>query len=258
MEIPAGRADFIERIDELMSDGNEKSRTTPNDPHDRLRDNILAQWQNQLQRMELHNKDGRQTLLVVADTLDDKLHDALTQQLKQQLPDPTPQLHLLDQETFGAIGQLIEAGILKADPETARILYRASETTTGNEQANRLSEALAHLAPGEHKRRMANVLTEGGFSTEALAPMCEALETALQALALWQGCSIETPPDLALIDSMLVKTNLPPAEVLSLVTALHENQAANDAARTTRLLAQGDRLFLQMASLLTGHGLAVP
>ena len=252
MALPSGRAAFLERIDALMSDGTEKSRTTPTDPLDRLRDNILAQWQNQLQRMELHNKDGRQTLLVVADTLDDKLHDALTQQLKQQLPDPTPQLHLLDQETFGAIGQLIEAGILKADPETARILYRASETTTGNEQANRLSEALAHLAPGEHKRRMANVLTEGGFSTEALAPMCEALETALQALALWQGCSIETPPDLALIDSMLVKTNLPPAEVLSLVTALRENQAANDETRTTRLLAQGDRLFLQVASLLTG------
>ena len=252
MALPSGRAAFLERIDTLMSGETKKSRTPPTDPLDHLRDSILAQWQNQIQRMELHNKDDRQTLLVVAETLDDKLHDALTQQLKQQFPEQTPQLHLLDQETFAAIGQLLEAGILQAEQETARILYRTTDTTTDNAQSDHLSAALAHLAQGEHKRRMANVLTEGGFSTEALVPMCEALETALQALALWQGCSIETPLDLKLIDSVLVKMNLPPAEVLSLLTILRDNQATKDEARANQLLAQGDNLFLQVASFLAG------
>ena len=59
---------------------------------------------------------------------------------------------------------------------------------------------------------MAKVLTEGGFAAEALAPMREAVEVALQALNLWQGHDADTPPVLSLIDSVLVQTNLLPAK----------------------------------------------
>jgi hypothetical protein len=97
---------------------------------------------------------------------------------------------------------------------------------------------------------MANVLTKGGFSTEALAPMYEAVEIALQALAIWQDYNNEIPTNLELIETMLVKTNLLPAEALPLITSLREDQAAGDEAQTTKLLTQSDRLFLQAASLL--------
>ncbi len=162
-------------------------------------------------------------------------------------------LGLLEQKRSLAAGVLDGKGesTMGLPSGRAALLERIDALMSGGTEKPRTTPA----DPPDHlrdNRRMANLLTEGGFSTEALVPMSKALETALQALALWQGCSIETPLDLALIDSMLVKTNLPPAEALSLVTALRENQAANDEARTTRLLAQGGRPFLQVASLLTG------
>jgi hypothetical protein len=68
-------------------------------------------------------------------------------------------------------------------------VYRApgGESLGNDGRSSRLAEARDRLAQGEHKRRMANVLAAGGFATEALIPMREAVETALQALTLWRA-----------------------------------------------------------------------
>ena len=97
---------------------------------------------------------------------------------------------------------------------------------------------------------MAKVLIDGGFSAEAITPMRDAVEAALRALVVWQGHNSETPPEPELIDSVLVKTSLVPAETLSLVTRLRENQSEWDEPQGAALLAQSDRLLSQAASLL--------
>ena len=97
---------------------------------------------------------------------------------------------------------------------------------------------------------MAKVLTEGGFAAEALAPMREAVEVAMQALNLWQGHDADSPPALSLIDSVLVQTNLLPAETLSLVARLREDQPATDDVQAVDLLTQSDRLLSEAAALL--------
>ena len=97
---------------------------------------------------------------------------------------------------------------------------------------------------------MAKVLTEGGFAAEALAPMREAVESAIQALNLWQGHDADTSPALSFIDSMLVQTNLLPAETLSLVARLREDQPRTDEVHMGHLLTQSDRLLSQAAALL--------
>ena len=250
MALPSGRAAFLERLDSLVADEAKESLTPPADPYDRLRDDILSQWSHQLELMELHGEGGQQTLLVVADPLNDALQSDLTRQLQEQFPAQTPQLKLLDQAAFATIQQLIEAGILSANQESTRTLYRAADKPKDNEPSKRLTEAREHLAQGEHKRRMAKVLMEGGFSAEALVPMRDAVETGLQALVIWRGCNNETPPDLELIDSTLVQTNLMPAETLSLITRLREDQTAWDEAQGNRLLAQSDNLLSHAASLL--------
>jgi len=202
--------------------------------------------------MELHGKGEQQTLLVVADRLDDALRSTLTRQLQAQFPDQPPQLQLLDRDAFATIQQLIEAGVLNANQATARTLYRAPAAGRPRDdgQSRRLAEARDHLAQGEHKRRMAKVLAEGGFSTEALVPMREAVEAALQALTHWQGHNAEAPPTLALIDSTLVQTKLLPDETLSLVSRLREDPSAQDKAQAGKLLGQGDSLLSQAASVL--------
>jgi hypothetical protein len=252
MSLPSGRAAFLERLDTLITTETKEPPTPPTDPIDRLRDDILSRWRNQLDLMELHGEGEQQTLLVVADRLDDVLQNTLARQLQEQFPDQTPQLKLLDRDAFATIQQLIEAGVLNANQESARTLYRAQATARPKDdgQSRRLTEARDRLAQGEHKRRMAKVLTEGGFATEALVPMREAVETALQALTHWQGHNDEAPPTLGLIDSMLVQPNLLPNETLSLISLLRDEQSELDEAETGKLLTQSDSLLSRAASVL--------
>jgi hypothetical protein len=250
MSLPSGRAAFLERLDALMTTATKAPPTPPSDPIDRLRDAILSQWSQQLELMELHGEGKQQTLLVVANRLDDILQSTLTRQLQEQFPDQTPQLKLLDRDAFATIQQLIKAGVLNTNQKSVRTLYRATARPKDDGQSRRLTEARGQLAQGEHKWRMAKVLREGGFEAEALVPMREAVETALQALTHWQGHNTGTTPDLGLIDSTLIQTSLLPAETLSLVTSLREDQSTQDEGQTDILLTQSDSLFSQTASIL--------
>jgi superfamily II DNA or RNA helicase len=253
MALPSGRAAFLERMESLMT-GKTSARQPPAiDPLDRLRDELLGKWSAHLDLMELHDAGEQQTLLVVADRLDDTLQSTVARQLQEQFPERTPQLQILDRDTFATVRQLIDAGVLHADPASARTLYRAptADRPKADGPTRRLTEARERLARGEHKRRMANVLTAGGFSTEALAPMRDAVEVAVQALTLWQGHNAETPPALGLINAVLVQSNLLPAETLSLVARLREDLPSVDEAQAGELLTRGDRLLAQAATLLS-------
>ncbi len=194
----------------------------------------------------------QQTLLVVADRLDETLQSTLTRQLQERFPEQTPQLKLLDRDAFATIQQLIETGILNASQESARTLYRApaADRPKDDRQSRRLTEARDRLTRGEHKWRMAKVLTEGGFSIEALVPMREAVETALQALIHWQGHNAAALPTVELIDSVLVQPNLLPDETLSLISLLRDEQSELDEAMAGKLLTQSDSLLLQATSIL--------
>ena len=250
MALPSGRTAFLDRLDALMTEIEKQPSTPPADPYDRLRDDLLFRWSHQLELLELHGEGEQQTLLVVANPLNDALQSALTRQLNAQFPAQTPRLKLLDRAAFATIQELIEAGVLNANQRNARTLYRSTAKPEDNEPQIRLAKARKYLARSEHKRRMAKVLMEGGFAAEALGPMRDAVETGLQALVVWQGYNGETPPEPELIDSTLVQTNLVPAETSSLVTRLREDQLAWDETQGAALLAQSDSLLSQAASLL--------
>ncbi|MCU7862067.1 MAG: hypothetical protein KZQ86_20085, partial [Candidatus Thiodiazotropha sp. (ex Lucinoma kastoroae)] len=70
------------------------------------------------------------------------------------------------------------------------------------------------------------------------------------ALTLWQGHNADTPPDLGLIDSVLVQTKLLPAESLSHIARLRDAQSELDEAHAGKLLVQGDSIFSQTVSIL--------
>ena len=249
MSLPSGRAAFLERLESLITHPPQAQPTRPSDPIEGLRDAVLDHWGPQIERMELYHDNAQPTLLVVTDSLDDRLQQALERQLQDHLPERTPGLKLLDRQTFATIQELIEAGLLSAPRESTQTLYQATneEQPAADGQAKRLSEALAHLEQGRHKQRMAEVLKDGGFLVEALAPMREAVETALQALLLWRGRPIEEAPSLGLIDSMLVQTKLLPGETLSHLARLRDE--ANEAEAAS-LMAQSDRLFSAAVSVL--------
>ncbi|MCP4769188.1 MAG: DEAD/DEAH box helicase [Gammaproteobacteria bacterium] len=252
MDLPSGRAAFLERIDALVSMETKAQPTPPTDPFDRMSDDILSRWSHQLELIELHGGAGQQTLLVVADRLDAALQSDLERQLQQRFPSQPPQLKLLDRETFATIEALVATGVLNANSDNARKLYDASapHQANDNEQSVRRSEALKQLAAGERKRQMAKLLADGGFTLEALAPMREAVDISLQALILWQGHKVGIPPSLEVVDSVLVHTKLLPAETISHLIRLRDEVTDTDEAQAGDLLARSDTIIERAASML--------
>ncbi len=245
MSLPSGRAAFLERIDSLMTDATTQQKAPPADPLQQLRDQVLNQWCERLQLLELYGDGERQTLLVVTDQVDDPLRDALTRQLNQHLPSPTPRLELMDSAAYQTMQRLIGAGVLSANTASVKTLHRAAvaDTPQDDGQAQRLAEAREDLAKGEHKQRMAKVLAEGGFVTEALTPMREAVETALHALAIRWDWKTAAPIPIDFVNVELVQKGLLPDEILSLVTRLRADQAEMDEKQATQLLLQGASLI---------------
>ena len=97
---------------------------------------------------------------------------------------------------------------------------------------------------------MAKVLAEGGFVTEALTPMREAVETALHALAIRWDWKTAAPMPIDLVNVELVKKGLLPDEILSLVTRLRADHAEMDEKQATQLLLQGASLLEHLGAHL--------
>jgi hypothetical protein len=151
----------------------------------------------------------------------------------------------MDSAAYQTLQRLIGAGVLSANTANVKTLHRAAvaDTPQDDGHAQRLAEAREHLAKGEHKQRMAKVLVEGGFVTEALTPMREAVETVLHALAIQWDWKTAAPIPIDLVNAELVKKGLLPDEILSLVTRLRADQAEMDEKQATQLLLQGASLI---------------
>ena len=250
MLLPSGRSAFLERLDVLLAEDAKTAPAAPVDPSLRLRDELLTRWRHQLERIELHDSGERQTLLVVTESANGALETALKHQLQTQFPDKTPQLKLLDHKTFAAVQQLIEAGMLSAGPGATRTLYAAGDEAEQTAPQRQLTQARQHLDKSERKRCMARLLADGGFVAEALAPMREAVEIALQALAIWQGQTAEIPLQEKQIDALLLQTHILPADTLSLLAHLREPLNTGNESQARALLKQSDELLSQAALLL--------
>ena len=100
---------------------------------------------------------------------------------------------------------------------------------------------------------MAKVLAEGGFVSEALAPLREAVETALQALAICWDWKTVAPIPIDLINVELVENGLLPDEILALVTHLRADQAEMDEKQAAQRLLQGVSLIEHVSVHLQTH-----
>jgi len=256
MAIPSGRAAFLEQLGSLM--GQTPAAATPAakqaaaDPVQHLREDLLARWSERLELLEVHGEGAARTVLVVADRLDDTLNASLRQAVAEHFPAPTPRMELLDRATFETLQRLIEAGVLSAGPNAVHSLHRSPALATQRAGRNerRLLDARKLFAQAERKQQMARVLADGGFAVEAISPLKEGVETALQSLAHLLGEAHGEPIPLGLIESRLMNENRLPAETVSLVTRLRANGGTGSEAETPNLLRQGAALFKHAAEAL--------
>jgi len=227
MALPSGRRDMIEKLTSLTDDNiapQKEVAPSPVDPREALRQDILARWQDRFERLELYGEGSKQTLLAVTTTqADAHLQAEMQQRVAEHFPEQTPQLELLDRNTFDTLQRLIAAGVISMG--AAQTLHNTDDNKPQRNQEHRrrqLKSAQQRIAETERQQQMASLLANGGFTKEAIAPLHEAIEATLQALASLYHQKSDAPVTQQCITELFITDSWLPAEADQWVAALRQ------------------------------------
>jgi superfamily II DNA or RNA helicase len=192
MDIPSGRARFVERVQSLMGQpaaaaGTESAPSA--DPLERVQQDVLARLSDRLDVLEVYGADTPiPTVVAVLDHADEAASSQLETALARHLGDQDAKLEVMDRNTYEAMSRLMKVGVLSIAPG-ARVLHRSALAQDDAQalRSARLAKARSRFQEAARMQRMARVLAEGGFPQEAMAPVREALETGIAALGCLHG-----------------------------------------------------------------------
>jgi hypothetical protein len=283
MEMPSGRQAFVERLEGLIgrpaaarassfeelplalseladaapqpapaAAAPKPADVTPapaEDPLQRLKEDTVARLNDRIEQLQVYGRNGTQTVVAVVDRVDKTSQEVVGQAVSRQTPNA--QLELLDRATFETIQRLIEAGVLQLNGDGARTLHQSAGRARQHdkERERRLKEARERFAEAERKRRMAGVLAAGGFPLEALAPLKQAVETALGALAHSLGEKNGELIPLNFVESRLLKEGMVPQETPALIAMLREQEAGDEQTAQSLFERSGSMLDHAAAAL---------
>jgi len=247
VDLPSGRAAMLDRLDQLLTEELEpaakrgpaaESAATPPSI-----DKLLGE---RLVRLERHHRaEGSETMLAVVDRIDDTARQAVARTQASE----DAGIELIDAATWAAVQRLIEAGIVQLGP-AAELLHgapspaaEAAAEAERRQREARLVEARVQLAGAERPRKMAEVLAAGGFYPEALAPLGEAVECAVGALAHGAGEPGESPVPVTIIHGPIAGAFTLPADFAEDMEVLRTRSPDPDEPSARALLATGLRLL---------------
>lgn len=249
MALPSGRAAFIARLEGLMggmpATPRREAPAPAADPSEHLRDDLTSQLSDRLDLLEVHEpRPGLHTVFAVLDHADQSTTTTITNAASEHFGKESPRVEVLDRATFEVIQRLIDSGVLSADP-ASKVLHRSATLGAGarKERHTRLAEARQEFDKANRQRRMADVLVSGEFVQEAVAPMKEAVEIGLRALAhaLGEDSNGAAVP-LDMVRSRLVSEGALPADTVACVSTLREAQPLADEAEAQGLIRTGARI----------------
>ncbi|EKD72758.1 MAG: hypothetical protein ACD_45C00592G0001, partial [uncultured bacterium] len=179
MQLPSGRAAFMERMESLM--GFSEKTPIPTEAKQ-----ATQKFDGLIDLLQSHHdeKTGQHTLLAVVE----KQSDEIQRQLRESLDNASVTLETVDRQTFETIQRLVAAGILTLNDPTKILhsspLFAESEKKL---QEKQIQEAKKHLDHASRKQRMAQVLVASDFHEEAVSPLREALESTIHSFAWLMG-----------------------------------------------------------------------
>ncbi len=177
LDLPSGRAAFLQRLEEVMGTDIPKERTPK--PEVEILERFRVTYGDRLVMLEVReSEDGQKSLLAVVDPDDDGNVSAYGDEAAGM------SVKTLDRETYEKMLQLEASGFLKLTSSTAEVLFQTERPDPKQEQAKRrLDEARTLLDAAERKFRMATLLEGGGFSEEAAAQASGIAESAIRSLS---------------------------------------------------------------------------
>jgi hypothetical protein len=265
-----GRAVFIERLGNLMgvqlarpsetatTPSAEKPARAAGTPEQTFKEDISARLGSRLLLLESRpGSKGQATLLAVVDgdaaqtrplaerVLQESFHGAAS----------APSLEVLDRATYDTIKRLIEAGVLKIEVGYAKVLHRepAMVEEAAREQERLRKAAEPFIEQASKKMRMAALLKENGFATEALPALRDGVEFALRAAACLCGESPDAHApgvSLSFVEGVLRERNLALPDAVGIVARLRDTASTKNAlsdAAIAEIAMNADRLVTHVS-----------
>ena len=177
MDLPSGRAAFLQRLEEVMGAAIPKERAP--EPEDQILSLLEEEYKDTLLLVEMRRSEtGQQSLLAVVDPGKDRDIPEFRNS------DGKIFVEVIDRETHDTMLRLQAAGLVKFASDSVDVLFQSSRPDPREEEAKRRkAEARSLLDSAERKFRMATLLAGGGFEEEANA-QAEAIATlAIRSLS---------------------------------------------------------------------------
>jgi hypothetical protein len=274
IRLPSGRAALMERLEALMGGSPEKPAAMPPAPPrastagkppvappQAFCQDLSARLGARLWSLESRiAPDGRQTLMAVVDGPVEQTRPLAERLLRESFAGATPPaLEVLDRNTFETVQRLLKAGVLQLNSQTV-VLHQnsaAGEAQTA-ERERRRQEAQKIMDQAARKARMSAVLKDGGFETESLPSLCEAVELSLKAALTLEGrAAASEPVPLRDVESVLVANGLVPDEAAGPIARLREaSQTPAPPPSVPGLFTAGQRIVNHVQEAIARYALS--
>ncbi len=258
LKMPSGRAAFVERMAAFLTPEPDVAPAPPLDPAQGFLAAISDRLNTSVASVERRRRDdGTTATIVVLNAAQDNEPE---RSLLTEAADRAGlgSIEFIDQATWEAIRRLAAAGLIKL-AEGQDILHPAAVSNTPSPEdaarALRLQRnraAADWLDQAERKLRMAALLADGGFGSEALPPVGDAAAMGLRGLAI----AVDTGPDPdalgalpqdALLELPSLRAHIPPGTVACLASLQPpcESDLAPRRAAVQHLLTAGRAAIAQ-------------
>jgi superfamily II DNA or RNA helicase len=229
LKMPSGRAAMVERMAALLAAPEPAPASSP-DPVRRVADAIVEHLGEAALLIERHRRDdGAMIMVVVTDGATPAAIDDERRHFAEAAEESgITSVEFIDRATWQMMRRLAASGVVRL-VEAEEILHRSpglDGTPPPGDQAARMRNkqvALEWLTQAERKLRMAALLTDGGFTVEALPPIGEAASLAVRGLAIIADPSLDPEvagetPEAELGELKTVRGYLPPGSVAYLAS----------------------------------------
>ena len=246
MEMPSGRAAFMERMESLVGEpvseapANKEARSQVS-PIQQMCEDSISRWGGRLDLVQEYTQGEKQTIVAVVDQSDTSLKNDLENSVTGNLPNHD--LEILDRDTYETIQRLVKAGVLSVNAES-QTLHRSKpqDQEELRKQKQRLNLAKKHMSKAEHKYGMVKLLIGGGFAAEAIPALAEVVEFALESLAILKNYETSALT-ISFIELHFVATKMIDQRVISVIAQLRENKNLADVKQAHSLLENAELLI---------------
>ncbi len=191
IELPSGRAAFLEQLQEVLGSDQPEIEKEDSPPSilDQFRDWIAVKYGSALQHIFIQDNEAA---LIVIDHPADQSADAELHIAEQT----EMRVSVIDIATHQSMHRLAQSGMIVLPTANMREIFPTAdlEIPKPNLQVER---ATTLLERAKHKLKAATLLEGGGFDDEAGVPARESVQIAVEALAILRGAPEPENPESA-------------------------------------------------------------